>query len=64
MVAELTDFAVAYWSGREVVYAFLRDDDNAKIEEEFDLTAYAWDEWRARGPVPEHGMVSAAAWGC
>jgi hypothetical protein len=48
MVAELTDFAVAYWDGREVVYAFLRDDDNAKIEEEFDLTTYAWDEWHAQ----------------
>ncbi|NPT44849.1 hypothetical protein GNZ12_26735 [Paraburkholderia sp. 1N] len=46
MVAELTDFAVAYWNGHEVVFAFLRDDDSGKIEEEFDLTAYAWEEWR------------------
>lgn len=46
MVAELTDFAVAYWNGWEVVYAFLRDDNDGRIEEEFDLTAYVWEEWR------------------
>jgi hypothetical protein len=28
------------------VYAFLRDEDDGRIEEEFDLTAYVWQEWQ------------------
>ncbi|MFK4448372.1 hypothetical protein ABH944_008430 [Caballeronia udeis] len=36
MVADLGDFALAYWNGHEVVYAFLRDDGTDQINEEFD----------------------------
>jgi hypothetical protein len=43
--AELTDFAVAYWDGHRVVYCFLRDDGNGKLDEEFDPTRYVWAEW-------------------
>ncbi|CAH2771962.1 MAG: hypothetical protein CBARDCOR_2101 [uncultured Caballeronia sp.] len=43
-VAELTDFAVAYWDGRQVVYAYLRDDRPEQIEEEFDLSDCVWIE--------------------
>jgi len=41
-VAELTDFAVAYWDGRRVVYAYLRDDRPDQIEEEFDPSDCVW----------------------
>lgn len=43
--AELTDFAVAWWDGHQVVYAFLRDDGSGAIDEEFDLDDYQWQEW-------------------
>ena len=43
--AELTDFAIAYWNGHQVVYCFLRDDDSRHIEEEFDMAEYVWEEW-------------------
>jgi hypothetical protein len=45
-VAELTDFAVAYWDSRHVVYAYLRDDCPAQIEEDFDLCDCVWLELR------------------
>jgi hypothetical protein len=43
--AELTDFAAAYWDGDRVVYCFLRDDGNGKLDEEFDPNRYVWAEW-------------------
>jgi hypothetical protein len=43
--AEITDFAVAYWDGDRVVYCFLRDDGNGKLDEEFDPNRYVWAEW-------------------
>lgn len=43
--AELTDFAVAYWDGHRLVYAFLRDDGTGCLDEEFDLRDYQWSEW-------------------
>jgi hypothetical protein len=52
MTAELSDFAVAYWNGHEVVYCFLRDDGCGRIEEEFQLADYVWEEW----------MVAFTAW--
>jgi hypothetical protein len=44
--ADLSDFAVAWWNGRDVTYAFLRDDESGLIGEEFDLDDYQWGEWR------------------
>ncbi len=41
-VAELTDFAVAYWDGRRVVYAYSCDDRPDQIEEEFDPSDCVW----------------------
>jgi hypothetical protein len=43
--ADLTEFAVAYWDGQQVVYAFLSPDRAGEIEEEFDLDDYVWAEW-------------------
>jgi hypothetical protein len=45
MVAELSDFALAYWNGHEVVYCFLNDDKHRQIDEEFDINDYVWEEW-------------------
>jgi hypothetical protein len=45
MTADLSDFVVAYWNGHRVVYGFLRDDGGGRIEEEFDLADYVWEEW-------------------
>jgi hypothetical protein len=45
MTANLSDFAVAYWNGHQVVYGFLRDDSSGRLEEEFDLADYVWEEW-------------------
>jgi len=36
--ANLTNFAVAYWDGQRVVYVFLDEHDDAKLDEEFDRT--------------------------
>jgi hypothetical protein len=47
MTADLTDFAVAYWGGRHVVYAFLSEGRGDQIDEEFDLDDYHWAEWEA-----------------
>jgi len=44
--ADITDFAVAYWDGRQVVYAFLRDDGSGLVDEEFDLTEQEFDQWK------------------
>jgi hypothetical protein len=43
--ADLTDFAVAYWGGRQIVYAFLSEDRGGEIDEEFDLDDYHWAEF-------------------
>lgn len=43
--ADLTDFAVAYWGGRQVTYAFLAEDGSGDIGEEFDPDDYQWSEW-------------------
>jgi hypothetical protein len=43
--AELTDFSVAYWDGQRVVYCFLSDDGDGKLDEEFDPNRYVWAEW-------------------
>jgi hypothetical protein len=45
--ANLTDFAVAYWDGRRVVYVFLHEDGYVEFDEEFDLTDYLLDQWGA-----------------
>ncbi|KNH07686.1 Glucose dehydrogenase, PQQ-dependent [Candidatus Burkholderia brachyanthoides] len=43
--ADLTDVAVAYWNGKQVVGAYLRD--NGRIDEEFDFVdENAWGNWR------------------
>jgi hypothetical protein len=43
--ADLTDFAVAYWGGRELTFAFLSEDRPGEIDEEFDLDDYQWAEF-------------------
>jgi hypothetical protein len=43
--ADLTDYAVAFWDGSKVVYAFLFEDDSGMIEDEFELGDYEWDRW-------------------
>jgi hypothetical protein len=42
--ADLTEVAVAYWNGRQLVGAYLRD--NGRIDEEFDFDENAWGNWR------------------
>ncbi|SDR37860.1 hypothetical protein SAMN05443245_5275 [Paraburkholderia fungorum] len=44
-VANLTDFAVAYWDGQRVRYAFLRDEGCGRIEGEFDFTEHEFEQW-------------------
>jgi hypothetical protein len=44
-VANITDFAVAYWDGQQVLYAFLRDEGCGRIEGEFDLTEHEFEQW-------------------
>jgi hypothetical protein len=46
--ADLTDFAVAFWGGRELTFAFLHEDRPGEIDEEFDLDDYQWGEWEER----------------
>ena len=43
--ADLTDRVVAYWDGRRVVYANLREDDSGQIENEFSPADH-WSQWR------------------
>ncbi|MFM0325326.1 hypothetical protein [Caballeronia glebae] len=44
VTADLTDVAVAYWNGTQVVGAYLRD--NGRIDEDFDFDENAWGVWR------------------
>jgi hypothetical protein len=44
--ADITDFAVAYWDGRQVVGIFLRDDGSGRLDEEFDLTEHEFEQWK------------------
>ena len=44
VTADLTDVAVAYWNGTQVVGAYLRD--NGRIDEDFDFDENAWGNWR------------------
>ncbi|WP_250510621.1 hypothetical protein [Caballeronia sp. GACF4] len=47
-VALLTDYAIAWWSGREIVFAYLRDEDPGQVDEEFNLDDCHWEEWKPR----------------
>ena len=42
--ADLTDVAVAYWNGTQVVGAYLRD--GGRMDEDFDFDENAWESWR------------------
>ncbi|WGS55001.1 hypothetical protein LFL96_36595 (plasmid) [Paraburkholderia sp. D15] len=44
--ADLTDYAVAFWNGSEVVYAFLFDDGSGRVGETFVLGDYEWKRWQ------------------
>ncbi|CAB3733404.1 hypothetical protein LMG22037_05795 [Paraburkholderia phenoliruptrix] len=46
-VAELDGLSIAWWNGKDVVFAYLRDDDTEKVEEEFDLGDCEWQDRRA-----------------
>ncbi|WP_155837052.1 hypothetical protein [Paraburkholderia mimosarum] len=43
--ARVTQDIIAWWNGRAVSFAFLRDDNAALIEEEFVVTDLDWEEW-------------------
>jgi hypothetical protein len=42
--ADLTEVTVAYWNGRQVMGAYLRD--NGRIDEDFEFDENAWGNWR------------------
>jgi hypothetical protein len=44
--AEVAEWAIAWWDGRQLAFAFLRDDGSGAIEEEFDLDDYVWPQWQ------------------
>lgn len=60
VAACLTPDIVAWWDGQLVVFAYLRDDNPRRLEEEFELRDLLWDEWAAelvawfRAPRFEH----------
>jgi hypothetical protein len=41
--ADINDYTVAFWNGRELVWARLRDDESGLIEEEFLLDLEEWE---------------------
>jgi hypothetical protein len=43
--ADLTGYAIAFWNGSKVIYAFVSSDDSGIIEDEFELSDYEWDHW-------------------
>ncbi|ASW02835.1 hypothetical protein [Paraburkholderia aromaticivorans] len=43
--ADLTGYAIAFWDGSKVVYAFLSGDGTGMIEDEFELSDYEWNHW-------------------
>lgn len=45
--ARLTRYVIAWWSGRDIVFAYLRQDNETLIDEEFDPGDLQWDEWVA-----------------
>ncbi|MDR5781859.1 hypothetical protein QCE63_20880 [Caballeronia sp. LZ065] len=44
VTADLTDVAVAYWNGTQVVGVYLRD--HGRLDEDFDFDENAWGNWR------------------
>ena len=42
--AELAAYVIAFWNGQRVVYCFLREDGSGEIDEEFNPTAYLWED--------------------
>ncbi|CDY79505.1 hypothetical protein BGLT_02286 [Caballeronia glathei] len=45
----------AYWNGSQIVFAFLCEHGTGRIDEEFDLDDYVWEEWE---PVFAAWLVS------
>ncbi|MFL9913287.1 hypothetical protein [Paraburkholderia sp. RL17-337-BIB-A] len=43
--ADLTAFAVAYWDGQQVIYAFTNNNGSVQLEDQFDLGEYEWARW-------------------
>jgi hypothetical protein len=43
--ADLTAFAVAYWDGQQVAYAFINHNGRLQLEDRFDLGEYEWEHW-------------------
>jgi hypothetical protein len=43
--ADLTAFAVAYWDGQQVTYAFTDNNGSDQLEDKFDLGEYEWAHW-------------------
>lgn len=41
--ADLWDDTIVFWNGRELIWAWLRDDESGLIEEEFELGIDLWD---------------------
>ncbi|MEA3101971.1 hypothetical protein [Caballeronia mineralivorans] len=45
--ADLTDFAAAYWDGARVRYVFVHEDGDGALDEEFELSDYEIEQWKA-----------------
>ena len=43
--ADLTAFAVAYWDGQQVIYAFTNNNGSVQLEDQFYLGGYEWEHW-------------------
>jgi hypothetical protein len=43
--ARLSQHVIAWWSGHAIVFAYLREDNETLIEEEFDPGDLRWDDW-------------------
>jgi hypothetical protein len=46
--ALIDDFCVAWFDGTRAVLAYLREDDAAQLDEEFDLDDCEWLDWHER----------------
>lgn len=42
--ADINEYTIAFWNGRELIWAWLRDDGSSLLEEEFDLDLDRWEE--------------------
>ena len=43
--ARVTPHIIVWWNGRSVVFAYLREENESLIEDEFDPLDLSWSEW-------------------